>query len=187
MRLGATYSSIQIPDVATDVVKQALAEFNQQAPQRLSLYLAEPVGRWTALYPMFSLEADQFAKKLSGVTGGPVVALMSADESDFLCNLCVNGKDLSFFKISADTQRTGKQRDAVIKRVGALEAYATATERAALIETLCDARRVTFSSDLLDAFCRTFAIQNSRSSYEHIAANDYQDDFNQLVPLEHLD
>jgi len=172
--------------MAAETAKHALKEFNLRAGQPLSLYLAQPVGRWTALYPKFSLEADQFAKTLSSITGGSVVAVVSADESEFLCNLCVNGKDLSFFKIAVGTQRKGKQRDSVIKRVEALAAYASAPARAALIETLCDARDVNFSSTLLDAFCRTFGIRNARSSYEYIARDDYQNDFDELVPLEHL-
>ena len=168
------------------MAKPALTAFNMRAAQHLALYLAQPLGRWTALYPKFSLEADQFAKALSGITGGPVVALMSADESEFFCNICIGGRDLSYFKIVAGTQRKGKQRDPVTKKVEALAAYSAAPARAALIETLCDAREVTFSSALLDAFCRTFGIRNARSSYEYIARNDYANDFDELAPLEHL-
>ena len=93
--MGATYISMQVPDAGREVIHAALTEFNSKSI-RLSAYLAEPIGRWTAVYPRFSPEFDRFAKLLSGVTGGPVLTLGSFDEDDFYCNLCSAGKDLSY-------------------------------------------------------------------------------------------
>ncbi len=184
--MGATYISIQVPDTPPDVIRAALADFNAKSPERLAAYLARPIGRWTALYPRFSAETDRFAKVLSGVASGPVLTLGSIDEDDFLCNLCVAGKDLSFFKVNVGAQRKGKQRDSVIKKIGALAAFADEPSRAALIERLCDTRQVTFGSEILTAFCTVFAIQNARTSFDYIERDDYRDDLDVATSLERI-
>jgi hypothetical protein len=182
--MGATYISVQVPDRPTAEVKAALLAFNAKDPVGLKAYLAETVGRWTALYPMFSAESDKFARHLSGVTGGVVLALASLDEDQFLCNLCDKGKDLGFVTISVGRQRKGKQREPVIKKLDALGAYCDRAAKAALIERLCDTRDVTFSVDILNAFCKIFGISNARCSYDYIERGDYMSDLDQATPME---
>jgi len=185
--MGATYVSIQVPDTPVDAIRTSMADFNSRAPARLAAYLAPPVGRWTAIYPRLSPETDRFAKVLSGTTGGPVLTLGSIDEDDFFCNLCVAGKDLSFFKASVGTQRSAKQRAPVIKRINALAEFADEPSRAALIERLCDARQTTFSVDLLNAFCAVFAIKNARTSFDYIQRGDYHDDLDEETKFDRID
>lgn len=185
--MGATYISIQVPDTSRDVIRTALTQFNATSPVRLAAYLGQPIGRWTALYPRFSPETDRFAKILSGAAHGPVLTLGSIDEDDLLCNFCVAGKDLSFFKVNVGAQRKGKQRVSVIKKIDALQAFADEPSRAALVDRLCDTRHVTFGSEILADFCAVFAIKNARTSFDYIERDDYRDDLDVDTSLERID
>ena len=75
----------------------------------------------------------------------------------------------------------------MIKKLDALAAFADEAARTTLVQRLCDARQTTFSTDLLDAFCATFAIKNARTSFDYIERGDYQDDLDVEMTLDRLD
>ena len=184
--MGATYVSLQVPDTPGGDVNSALETFNSEDERGLAAYVAPAVGRWTAVYPDFSPETDRFAKYLSRATGQIVLTLASMDEDNFLCNVCKDGKDLSFFKVMVGDVRKGKKRDTFTKRLDMLADFADAQRRSELADYLCDLTDVTFSSDALKAFADVFGIANTQCSFTYIEKGDHAGDFDAAVDLERI-
>jgi hypothetical protein len=74
----------------------------------------------------------------------------------------------------------------VIRRLGLMADYAGDADLAALANRLCDTRSVTFSTSILEDFCKVFSIANARTSYDYILKGDYVADFEVRADLELL-
>jgi hypothetical protein len=152
-------------EAAVDVLKAIAAT---DADCGLQFYVAEPLGGWLAVFPNFTPELERSAKALSARLGCLVVLLLSADEDELYCMFFREGKQLPWFKVGAPRKRRGKEREKLAAKVEALAEVCDAESRARLVDMLADTTGVTFSSDLLRAFCEIVGMRNACTSFEYV-------------------
>ncbi len=185
--MGGFYQSIQVPAVGLDEVRSAVEAFRaQSANASLRAYLGEPVDGWMAIYTEFSPETDTLARSLSQQFDRLALTLASIDEDELICNFCVSGKDLGFFRIASGAHRTGRRLEPVTRRIELLAPHCDADRRGQIVALFADTRDTVFSSELLRRFCAIVGIRNATTSYDYIARGDYADDLDVPVSLEHL-
>ena len=167
--MGATYLSRQLRTTDCAAAVDAL-ETIAAAPAEMPLrfYVTEPVDGWLALFPNFTPALEATAKTLSSRLECLVVVLLSADEDDLYCMFFRGGKQLPWFKVGAPRKRTGKEREKLASKIEALADVCDVESRARLVDLLADTTGVTFSSELLRAFCETAGIRNAFSSFEYL-------------------
>jgi hypothetical protein len=166
--VGATYLSMQIRTTDRDTVVAALEAIAAHTSSALEFYVAEPIGGWLAVFPNFTPDLERTAKVLSARLGCLIVLLLSADEDDLYCMFFRDGKQLPWFKVGAPRKRRGKERDKLAVKIEALAEVCNAESRARLVEILADTTGVTFSSELLRAFCEIVGIRNAFTSFEYL-------------------
>jgi len=181
--MGATYISLQASTADREGVLTFSRAFVAAHPNEFSCYVGEPLGAWTAVYPSLSAVMDLFAKELSRSLGCVVLSLVSHDEDEVLCNFCENGKDLSFFKISAGRRRPPKQQGPVAKRLSLLASHLDAQKQAELLAYLSDTTATLDSGEILKTFCHAVGIRNAMTSYDYIEHGDYHADLDTAVEL----
>jgi hypothetical protein len=94
--------------------------------------------------------------------------LLSADEDDLYCMFFRGNRQLPWFKIAAGKARKGKERDKLAAKLDALSNVCDEDSRARLLDALADAANVTYSSDLLRAFCEATGIRQAFTSFEYL-------------------
>ena len=167
--MGATYLSMQLRTGDRDGAVAALeAIATTDVASGLRFYVAEPIAGWLAAYPNFTPELERSAKTLSLKLGCLIVLLLSADEDDLYCMFFRDGKQLPWFKVGAPRKRTGKERDKLAAKLEALADVCDAGSRSRLLAILADPTGVTFSSELLRAFCEIVGIRNAFTSFEYL-------------------
>jgi hypothetical protein len=167
--VGATYLSMQLRTTdraATIDALEAIAAAPAALPQRF--FVAEPADGWLALFPNFTPDLERSAKTLSSKLDCLVLVLLSADEDDLYCMFFRDGKQLPWFKVGAPRKRSGKEREKLAAKVDALAEVCDAESRARLVAILADNTNVTFSSELLRAFCEIVGIRNAFSSFDYL-------------------
>lgn len=171
--MGATYLSMQL---RTTDRKSAVAALEgiaaTDAGSTLQFYVAEPVGEWLAVLPNFTPELEGTAKSLSAKLGCLIVLLLSADEDELYCMFFRDGRQLPWFKVGAPRVRRGSERDKLATKLEALAEVCDVESRARLVALLADTTGVTFSSDLLRAFCEIVGIRNAFTSFEYLRRGD---------------
>jgi len=138
------------------------------AASGVRFYVADTIGGWLAVYPNFTPQLEGSAKALSLNLRCLVVLLLSADEDELYCMFFRDGKQLPWFKVGAPRKRTGKERDKLAVKLEALADVCDADARARLLAILADPTRVTFSSELLRAFCEIVGIRNAFTSFDYL-------------------
>ena len=167
--MGATYLSMQLrtTDRAAAVnALEAIAAGPAEMP--LQFYVAEPVAGWLAIFPNFTPDLERTGKTLSSRLGCLVVMLLSADEDELYCMFFRDGKQLPWFKVGAPRKRTGKERDKLAAKLEPLADVCDADTRSRLVDILADPTNVTFSSELLRAFCDAAGIRQAFTSFEYL-------------------
>lgn len=167
--MGATYLSMQLRTIDRDAV---LAELRTVAATHvganLRFYVAEPKDGWLPVFPNFTPELERVAKTMSRRIDCLVLLLLSADEDDLYCMFFRHGKQLPWFKIAAGRTRKGKEREKLATKLEALSEVCDADQREQLVAVLSDAAGVTFSSELLQAFCGIAGIRSAFSSFDYL-------------------
>jgi hypothetical protein len=146
-------------------LRAVAAESREWPPQ---FFVAEPADGWLAVFPNFVPDLERIAKEISARADCLALLLLSADEDDLYCMFFRAGKALPWFKIAAGRRRAGKERAKLAEKLEALSEVCDAEGRARLLDVLAEARDVTFSSDLLHAFCEVTGIQNAFTSFEYL-------------------
>ena len=167
--MGATYLSMQLRTEDRDAAVAALETIaTTDVAPGVRFYVAEPIGGWLAVYPNFTPELERSAKTVSLNLGCLVVLLLSADEDDLYCMFFRGGKQLPWFKVGAPRKRTGKEREKLAAKLEALADVCDADDRSRLLAILADPTGVSFSSELLRAFCEIVGIRNAFTSFEYL-------------------
>jgi hypothetical protein len=167
--VGATYLSMQLRTEDRDAAVAALETIaTTDVASGVRFYVAEPIGGWLAVYPNFTPELERSAKTVSLNLGCLVVLLLSADEDDLYCMFFRGGKQLPWFKVGAPRKRTGKEREKLAAKLEALADVCDADDRTRLLAILADPTGVSFSSELLRAFCEIVGIRNAFTSFEYL-------------------
>jgi hypothetical protein len=160
---------MQLRTTDRDAVVAALeAIASADAVSGLRFYVAEPLGGWLAVFPNFTPALERSAKTLSAGLGCLVILLLSADEDELYCMFFRGGKQLPRFKVGAPRKRRGKERDKLASKLEVLAEVCDAESRARLLAILADPTGVTFSSELLRAFCDIVGIRNALNSFEYL-------------------
>jgi hypothetical protein len=173
--MGATYLSLQL---RTDDRERAIAALESIARARTEIgqrfYVAELSGGWLPVFPNFTPELERTAKTLSGTLDCLVVLLLSADEDDLYCMFFRDGRQLPWFKVGAPRVRRGKEREKLAAKLDALAEVCDADSRERLVAVLADTTGVTFSSELLRAFCDIVGIRHAFTSFEYLQRGERQ-------------